>query len=582
MPVLILQNGPRKGERFSFERSALIGRGPLADLQLQDPSVSRRHALISADQGRCFISDLQSGNGTYVNGVRIERPTELYEGDEVRIGRLHLVFHPGASGESRPRTQLVRLTISEQRERASLSASQSIVIPNSVREAAQEKETPDVVHGLERRLRFLARVSREMALNMDVSQRLGKILEALLDLLPQADRAFVVGVDEPSGGFVPLAGRSRGESREQVPVSRTLLEQVVQTRQAFLSASVREEVAFSAARSVQALGLYSVASVPLEVEGRLLGVLQIDNSQRNRPFGNADLEVLVAVASSIALAVAHAALQRELVERELWEHDLQLARKIQLEFVPKQVVPPAGYQVAVEYSPALAVGGDLYDVLELPGNRWLFAIGDVSGKGVSGALMMARLVAELRATAVRTLHPVPLLQELNRFLATTAAAGVFVTLLVGVLDPVSGRIEIASAGHPKPILRRADGRCGELAIKPGVALGLQETLAVEAFSLELRPGDLLVLFSDGLSEAANQEGQRFGSTGIVSAVKAGRDPEDGLARLLLRAREFVAQRQFEDDLTVLVLGRNRVDGTKMQPLAQAPARKETALGFDSS
>ncbi len=556
MPVLVIQTGSRRGERFVFERAALIGRGPLADLRLEDASVSRRHALLSAERGRCFISDLQSGNGTFVNGNRIEQPTELRDRDRVGVGRLELEFLLQEGGPVATGTRFARVTISGKQEAWNSSVSRSVVIPAaSLLGTPRAADGSKVVESLRQRLGFLVNVGREIALTVDVAERLGKILEHLLEILPQADRAFVVRFDPEGGEFVPLAGRSRQGSEDQIPASRTLLEEVVRTRKAFLSSSVQEEGAFADARSVHVLGLFSVACVPLEVEGRLVGVLQVDNSQRNRPFGSQDLELLVAAAAPIALAVVNAELQRELVEREVLEHDLALARKIQHQFVPSQLPKPLGYSVAIEYSPALAVGGDLYDFFEVAGARWLFAVGDVSGKGVSGALMMARVLSELRTAAVRMVSLAALFEELNSFVERNAAEGMFVTLLMGLLEPKTGQIEIGSAGHLKPVLRRVDGRCGELAIAPARALGVSQPLGVRTFSLELRPGDLMVSFSDGLIEAANSSGARFGTTRVVDALKSARDPEDGLARLLLDARRFLAGAPFDDDLTVLALGR---------------------------
>lgn len=556
MPVLIFKNSPRRGERMVFERALLIGRGPLADLRLDDPSVSRRHALLSAERGRCFLSDLQSGNGTYLNAARVETPVEVRTGDEIRVGKIVLEFRL-ADGADPTASAVARVAIAEDRHRASFSASRSIVLPKAARPASTGRsELTAELARLEQRLRFLSNVGRETALTLETGERLGKILEHLLEILPQADRAFIVRIDPESEEFLPLAARTRSGSRAEIAASRTLLEEVLRRREALLSADVGSEDQYADSKSVHALHLRAVACVPLQVEDRILGILQVDNSERGRRLETADLELLVGAAGPIALALANSDLQRELVEREVLEHDLALARKIQLQFLPRKLAGIPGYSLAVEYSPALAVGGDLYDLLPLGPDRWLFAVGDVSGKGVSGALLMARLLSELRSAAPGATGAVELLERLNGFVEKESTEGMFVTMVLGLLQPSSGRLELASAGHLKPILRRADGRCGELAIDPSTALGLRKPLGARAFGLELRPGDLLAFYSDGLSEASSRGGERFGTARIVSAIRSAGEAEEALARVLESVRAFLAGAPFEDDLTVFFLSRS--------------------------
>jgi len=202
------------------------------------------------------------------------------------------------------------------------------------------------------------------------------------------------------------------------------------------------------------------------------------------------------------------------------------------------------------------VGGDLYDCFALADGRLAFAIGDVSGKGVSGALMMARLTSSLRAAAARVPQPTAVLEALNGEIQAEADQGMFATVLFGVLDAGNGRVELANAGHPLPILRHADGRCGELQLAPGAPLGMRHPLRAQAFALTLLPGDLLVLVTDGLTEAATPKGERFEVERVVELVRGGGgDAGKTLDALLKSARAFVDTRGFDDDLTVLCLGR---------------------------
>ena len=250
-------------------------------------------------------------------------------------------------------------------------------------------------------------------------------------------------------------------------------------------------------------------------------------------------------------------MHEKLVERDILEHDLALARRLQRSFLPQTPPQVPGYGLAVEYSPAAEVGGDFYDFFPLASGRIGLAIGDVSGKGVSGALLMARLTSVLRAAAARSEHPASVLEELNDLVFAENDEGMFVTANFAVLDPESGRLEIANAGHLLPIVRHRDGRAGELKLQPGSALGVSRPLLAPAASWTMSPGDLMLFATDGLTEAANHQLQRFGNARIIETLRrlASDDPSQAINGLLTAARSFVGDHGFDDDLTLLCLTR---------------------------
>jgi phosphoserine phosphatase RsbU/P len=312
------------------------------------------------------------------------------------------------------------------------------------------------------------------------------------------------------------------------------------------------------ANSVRHLNLRAVACLPLLVEDRLVGVLQVDNTEERRGFSADDLDLLSGIAGPIALAMEHARLHEKLVQRDIFEHDLALARRLQRSFLPQSPPEVPGYALAVEYSPAAEVGGDLYDFFPLASGRIGLAIGDVSGKGVSGALLMARLTSVLRAAAARSEHPASVLEELNELVFAENDEGMFVTASFAVLDPATGCLEIANAGHLLPIVRHRDGRVGELKLPSGSALGVSRPLVAPAASWTMSPGDLVLFATDGLTEAANPRLQRFGNTRIIETMRrlANEDPAQAINGLLGAARTFVADHGFDDDLTLLCLTRS--------------------------
>ncbi|HSM14457.1 MAG TPA: SpoIIE family protein phosphatase [Thermoanaerobaculia bacterium] len=553
MPLLLHLSGDARGQRFQFERNVMLGRGPLADLEVNDPAVSRRHALITVSDGRCFVSDLGSGNGTFHNENRVHEPVALAEGDRIRLGSTVLELRYG--GEVRREgTSASKISF---REALPDVASKSVVVPMAGLRSHAGTRFAEEVARLTRRLDFFHAAGRSLSRTLDEAELLADLLAQAMEALPQADRAFVVLRNEETGEFRPVAARTRAGGTAEIPASRTLLEEVVRKREALVSIDASGDEDYQEAKSIHLLNLRAVACVPLAVEERILGVLQVDNVQQGEAFSEGDLDLLAGIAGPIALALEHARIHRQLVERELLEHDLALARKIQQSFLPQKLPSRPGWKFAAEYSPALAVGGDLYDLTVLPDGAIGFAVGDVSGKGVSAALMMARLTSALRAAAARVGRPAQVLEELNELIRSEAEEGMFVTLAYGVLDPTEGRVEMANAGHLLPVLRHADGRTGEVRLAAGTPLGIRHPLEAEAFEWKLQPGDVLVLVSDGLTEAATPKGERYDVPRFVATVKeAGSDPRAVRDALLKSARAWVAERGFDDDLTVLCLGRS--------------------------
>ncbi len=554
MPLLVHQTGPSRGQRFFFDRDALLGRGPLADLELDDPAASRRHALITLRDGRCFLSDLESGNGTYLNGRRLTTPEALTDGDQLRLGSTVFEFHErGDRGRDERSVSRVSILESDLED----PGSKSVILPLAGLRSHGATRFAEEVSRVQRRLDFFHEVGRALARNLDESSLLAELLTRAMAVLPQADRAFIVRYDPETKEFKPLAARTRAGAEPDIQASRTLLEEVVRKREALVSIDAAGDSDFGAAKSVHLLNLRAVACVPLLVEDQLLGVLQVDNVQQGESFGEADLDLLAGIAGPIALALEHARLHRALLERELLEHDLALARRIQQSFLPERPPRPAGWKVAVEYSPAQAVGGDLYDFVDLGEGRLAVAIGDVSGKGVSGALLMARLTSALRAAAARNPQPGQVVEELNDLIRNEGGDGMFVTLAFGVIDLASGRVEMANAGHLLPLVRHPDGRCGEIQLPAGAALGVRSPLAAPTYTWTLVPGDLLVLTTDGLTEAATPGGERYETERVIEVLRrSGSDPATALEALLKSARGFVAGRGFDDDLTVVCIGRD--------------------------
>jgi|CXWL01.1.fsa_nt_gi serine phosphatase RsbU (regulator of sigma subunit) len=556
MPLLVVLSGPKQGQRFSIDHSTVIGRGELAEVVLPDNLISRRHAQISLGDGRCFLADLQSGNGTFLNGLRVTTPVALTAGDQIAVGNTKLEFRlePGKGG--RDSSFISRLAFDEHRQ----DISRSIVLPMASVSGASSASLPRgskrEEEMLRQRLQFFADVAEMMSETPDEGVLLSLILKRVMAAMPQADRSFIVLYDEETKEFLPRVARTRSGEAEEIPASRTLLRDAVDNRRAILSVDVAGDARLHESGTVRRIGLRSFVCVPLIANERVCGVFQVDNADERHPFTEADLAALAGIAAPIALSIANARLHRQLLARSIEEHDMALARRIQKLFLPVAFPELAAYRFAAEYSPAMAVGGDLYDVMELPDGRVGMMVGDVSGKGVAAALVMARLTSDLRFLAGSRWRPDALLRRLNEILSLASAEGMFVTALYLVLDPASGQIELANAGHLRPLVRRGNGVVEELKLASGMPLGIDPGTRYAIEAAHLGVGDVLVLYSDGVTEATSPDGAAFGVERLLAAMaQAGPEPESVLETSLRSLRNFLRGKGLDDDVTLLCLGR---------------------------
>jgi serine phosphatase RsbU (regulator of sigma subunit)/predicted ester cyclase len=254
--------------------------------------------------------------------------------------------------------------------------------------------------------------------------------------------------------------------------------------------------------------------------------------------------------------IAQAHLEQEIRERERVEQDLRVARSIQQASLPKDVPELAGWQIAPYYQPAREVGGDFYDFHLLPEDRLGLVVGDATGKGVPAALVMSTTCGMLRLAARGSSSPGQMLQEVNEVLFPNIPSNMFVTCFYAVLDPNSGSLTYANAGHDLPYLRRRGGECEELRAR-GMPLGLMPGMSYEQKDIELDEGEAALFYSDGLVEAHGSKGEMFGFPRLRELIAEHGD-ERSLGNFLLEALyTFVGEGwEQEDDITLLTLRRS--------------------------
>jgi sigma-B regulation protein RsbU (phosphoserine phosphatase) len=288
-------------------------------------------------------------------------------------------------------------------------------------------------------------------------------------------------------------------------------------------------------------------------------VIQIDSTSGKFPFSRADVVLTVGISAEVGMALAYARLAGELVEQKLLEHDLELARKIQHHFMPAGPPSVPGYSFGIEYKPALAVGGDLYDFIDLGPGLNAIVVGDVSGKGVSAALYSAKLVTDLRYVAKGLTSPAAILSRVNDVLASGDHEGMFVTAAVAVLDGRGGRFTVASAGHPLPFARDRSGQVSPLGRADGPAIGMVPGARFHDHEYELDTGDVVVFYTDGVIEALNTHKEMFGESGLLDSLRRSNgEPMGAVQTIAGDVYQFTGSAPQSDDVTIVCVGRDGV------------------------
>jgi len=303
-----------------------------------------------------------------------------------------------------------------------------------------------------------------------------------------------------------------------------------------------------------------VLVVPLVSSGELIGLLNLGPRLSERGYSGDDRRLLGSLAGYAAPAMRVGQLvrqqQAEARDRERIEQELKVAQLIQQQFLPKSVPDLPSWHVAAFYRPARTVGGDFYDFISLPDGRHMLVIGDVTDKGVPAALVMASTHALLRGAAPRLISPGQVLAHVNDLLCVDIPAHMFVTCLALVLDPVTGLLEFANAGHDVPYVRTDDG-VAELRAR-GMPLGLMPGMEYEEKTFQMRPGDSVLLHSDGLAEAHSADREMFGFPRVRALVGRSAPGEALIDACLAGLEAFTGPgHEQEDDITLVTLERSR-------------------------
>jgi len=407
-------------------------------------------------------------------------------------------------------------------------------------------------------LALLYRVSQTFNSSLDLGEVLTLVMDEVIAAL-RAERAFLM-LRENDGRLVFRSARGINQQTIEAPefqISRGVVERVAREGVAILTGDAQSDSQLNIQNSVMMLGLRSILCVPLQLKGKGLGVIYVDNNLYSGIFTKSHLELLTAIAASAAVAIENARLYQLAVEKGRMERELQLARDVQAGLLPRSTPDISGWQFAAWWKPAREVAGDYYDFIFSENGRIGLVIADVADKGMPAALFMALTRSVVRASSALPGSAADRINYANRLICADSANGMFVTLFYGQLDPATGEITYVNAGHNPPLLYRACAG-NVTSLRPtGAALGVDESFILQQKVLTLDSGDTVLLFTDGATEAMDKNEQFFGDENLERIFRENCDSSAAnIAAAFEKAlRAHIGDTAPYDDITMMVVKR---------------------------
>jgi serine phosphatase RsbU (regulator of sigma subunit)/pSer/pThr/pTyr-binding forkhead associated (FHA) protein len=545
MPEIGIQTADGAQQRYPLAKVRVtIGRSRESDIFLPDQWLSRHHAEIRQRPDGHYLLDLGSKNGTLLNGGRIESELRLRDGDIITLGEHALTFSTEEAEESDDDVDPIGTRIFPAREISDVATKPAL----DATELARQN----------RILGILMRATSALLIHRPLPELFELVLNLIFEAVP-AERAAILLLEGVPPQPVIKASRSR-QGAGIPKLSRSIAKRVLQDRVSLLLPNVLEDASFSTQDSILSTGIRSAVCVPLwftSSSGRsdeVIGLVYLDTLSAAHSFSEEDVSLLTALANVAAAKIENVRLLEESLEGRRLEEDMQRAAEIQRGLLPGKAPIVEGYGLVGSNRPSRTVGGDYYD-FSAQGGQVLLALGDVSGKGTGAALLMTVLRAAVRdhwgeGTIVEAIA------RINRTVCQNVTEGKYVTFFLARLDPRSGRVSYVNAGHNAPLLVRADGSIETLE-EGGMVLGMFESVPYADGVVELRRGDCLVIYSDGVSEAFNQAEEEFGMDRLCAAAVGARHLDAGPLQdeILRQLERFTAGARVSDDRTLIVLKR---------------------------
>jgi serine phosphatase RsbU (regulator of sigma subunit) len=519
------------------------------EIVLADASISRRHAEVVSRENVWWLQDLRSKNGTKLNSRLIQQPEQLSPGDRIEIGPCVLLF-------SAEKTGIEGARVGDTGAPGSMRAvpvAELVGGPGSDTRVQALQQLPPQRIGFF--LQSIDRVGAALQKHRPLEELYQFIVQLTSEVL-RADRSVILRREHPQDKELAVKAVQYGGSGlgGEIVVSRSIAWKTIEERQSILTGDALHDPRFMEQQSIIRQRIHSAMCVPLWNEDDVLGLLYVDNIAAQIPFAEEDLRLLTLIGHLAAVKIRETEAYEEAERNKQLQEEARRAAGIQQGLLPPEPVFFEPFEIAGRNLPSQSVGGDYFDFIECDGGRVCVGLGDVAGKGMSAALLMANLHASIRAQ-VETGRPLPdMVARINRSIHQAVKGQRFITLVLATLDPPRGALEYVNAGHNPPLLLRADGSVERLETG-GFLLGVFPDAVYETAALTMGPGDLLVLYSDGVTEAMDAGGNEFGDDRLIAFLRENRSlsAEDLVDALISAVGAYAGKPG--DDVTVAAIHR---------------------------
>jgi sigma-B regulation protein RsbU (phosphoserine phosphatase) len=549
MAELLIKHSDGRSDTFQLNRLRVtIGRSARSEICIPDAFASRLHAEVRREGDAFWLHDLGSANGTRYNGAVVRQPFQLQPGGEIQIGETKIVF----SDDGRSSQNISSTLIADNTEALDPSRTVSLINPKN--------PTTDILDSsFSSRTDLLGLISKvgvALLSSSGLDETLNQVASLVFQAVP-AERVIIMLRNEKSNeGMEIKVARVRGreEPIDEVRISRTVMNEVIENRKSVLTSDAQQDPKF-ASQTMILQGIRSVLAVPLSVdETDVFGLIYADSPTHTTMFKTEHLDILTTLASVAAIRVENASLLEERINRERMERELELATEIQQRFQPSGPPIVEGYEFQGISFSCFEIGGDYYDFIPRGDGTMLIALGDVSGKGTAAALLMSSLHAAIHGQVAAKTPLDEAIVSVNQYLAENTPANRFVTLFAAELDSATGKLRYINAGHNPPLVGRAGGEVEQLS-SGGLPLGIMPMAEYDVGEIALNSGDVLVVYSDGVSEANNLAEEEFGLDRLTDVVKANlKGTASGIRDKVESAlSEFTGTAPANDDITLVIV-----------------------------
>lgn len=556
MPKLFIY--PKKGETFwhNLKKERLtIGRSEDNELPLPDPFSSGHHAVISPSNGGYLIRDNGSKNGTFLNGKKVQGEVELKKGDEILVGSTRIIYDKEVSSN-------VELTeiVSPARNINTIISLRDILKKQDIDTTIQSLTSPADFLKIKadyKSMAVLNEVSQALVLHQPLNDLLDRIMELISEYMPMDRGVLMIRQGNPPQ-LIPKVIRinNKNLTRQKILVSQSIINLVLDNHSSVLTTDAMADPRFMMKDSVIKSNIHSAMCVPLWNNREIIGVIYSDRISLLDQFAEDDLRLMTLLANLAAIKIENALLIEKAIEQEKMEKELTLAAQIQKDFLPKQNPACDNFDIAGTNIPCYQVGGDYYDFILIDPCRLGIIVADVSGKGISASLLMASLRAALHSEIHAQYKIEEMASKLNDFVHRSTAPNGFITFFFCELNMEKGELRYLNAGHNPPMIIEKGGKVSRLE-PSGFCLGMFLGATYEAKQVSLNNGDMVVLFTDGITECRSKDNKEYGEDKLISLLKksAKQTASKIVEKVCEEITEFTAGALPMDDMTFITIKR---------------------------